>query len=131
MSAAKKELMEGFIVGDRYQITGLLRKNAHKNVYICKDLNDDQRSFVLKTLNSFDPSVEIPGVWSREISLLHRLRHPHLIPIEDFGMIDEPAALYFIEERVEGRDLVRGTEGVDHPLIRNHCREHIKAFRNN
>ena len=105
--------MEGFVVGQRYQIDGCLRMGSVKSTYTCKDLEKTQTCLILKIIDLSKSTAESPGIWSQDFSLLRRLRHPHLARIVDFGKVENANALYFVEERIKGKDLCLGTEGLD------------------
>ncbi len=113
MNTANIGSLEGCILADRYQIEQCLRSDAFKCTYSCKQLNEDHRHLILKRIHYSQSASFNPGEWSREFSLLHRLRHPNFVPLLDFGIMENPTSLYFIEEWIEGKDLVSGTEGME------------------
>jgi serine/threonine protein kinase len=101
---------EGSIIGERYKIESCLKEDILKSTYSCIDLYDDQKLLVLKTVNCSETLSQIPWDWSRNLSLLCRIRHPHFSRLIDFGVMENPSHLYFIEEWITGEDLFKGTE---------------------
>jgi transcriptional regulator with GAF, ATPase, and Fis domain/tetratricopeptide (TPR) repeat protein len=113
MNPAQRQIREGLIVGDHYRIEEPLRKDGRADVYACRDLFDEKTKVVIKILHSPATAPGAIGNTGREFSLLKKLRHPNLVRILDFGILEGSGGLFLIEEWVKGRDLYAGTEGID------------------
>jgi transcriptional regulator with GAF, ATPase, and Fis domain len=117
MGAARRQLREGLTINDRYQIEGLLGVGELGEVYGCRDIRDEKSRIVAKTLCSLDFVPGEENALSREFSLLQRLRHAHLARILDFGMLEGSGELFWIGERVDGKDFYAGTDGMNGAAI--------------
>jgi Nif-specific regulatory protein len=113
MSAAQNQIREGFILDGRYQIEEMLQLGEMENAYTCRDLDVSNTKLIAKILFSVTGDSGSAGSSCRELSLLRRLRHPNLVRILDFGIIEGAGSLFLIEELVEGMDVYAGTESMD------------------
>ena len=113
MGAAQGQLKEGLIAGFRYQIEELLGFGETGDVYACRDLRGDKSRLVIKILSPVSAVSESTETLSRELELMRRLRHPNLVRILDFGIMENCRELYLIEDRVDGPDLYSVTAGMD------------------
>jgi transcriptional regulator with GAF, ATPase, and Fis domain/tetratricopeptide (TPR) repeat protein len=113
MNAVKGQLKEGLIVGFRYQIEELLGFGDTGDVYACRDLGGDKANLVIKILSPHATVSDHTEGLSRELALMQRVRHPNLVRILDFGVIENSRELFLIEERIDGKDLYSGTMGMD------------------
>jgi transcriptional regulator with GAF, ATPase, and Fis domain len=113
MSMARRQLREGLIISDHYHVEGLLGIGEIGDVYACRDTRNEKSKIVIKTLCSLEVSPGEQSSLSREFSLLQRLRHPNLVRLLDFGVLESSGEMFWIEERVEGKDVYAGTEGMD------------------
>ncbi|PYU98994.1 MAG: hypothetical protein DMG10_26630, partial [Acidobacteria bacterium] len=93
------------IVGDRYRVERILGQGGLGMVYLARDLTNGDMPVALKVLASRKPAEAELSTLRQEFSLLSRLRHPNLIRILDFGLIDGSHNPYLVEEYVEGQDL--------------------------
>jgi Nif-specific regulatory protein len=119
MDKHPKNLREGLIVGNRYQIGRRLEIGGVGDSYLCRDLNEADERLLVKILCPVrSPSPETDS-WSRDLSMLCRLRHPGLVRIMDFGLIDGSGELFLVAERIDGRDVYTATEGLDTQEILN------------
>ena len=98
-------LKAGSIVGDRYPVERILGQGGLGMVYLARDLTNGDMPVALKVLASRKPAEAELSTLRQEFSLLSRLRHPNLIRILDFGLIDGSHNPYLVEEYVEGQDL--------------------------
>jgi Nif-specific regulatory protein len=112
MSAAQNHIREGLILGGRYQIEDMLGTGELKKTFTCRELYGAKSKLAAKILFSTTMDTRSTGLVGRELSLLKRLRHPNLIRILDFGIIEGTGALFLIEELVQGRDAYAGTEAM-------------------
>ncbi len=113
MNSGQKQLREGLIIGDHYQIEGLLGLGDAGDVYTCRDLDGGKARLVIRTLGAAAPAIGDMAASSRVFSLLQRLRHPNLVRILDFGIVESIGTLFLVEEWIEGKDLYSATDGMD------------------
>jgi serine/threonine-protein kinase len=86
----------------RYVIEGELGHGATAAVYLARDLKHG-RHVALKVLRP-DLAASLESArFLREIRLLARLQHPHILPLFDSGEHD--GALFYVMPRVEGETL--------------------------
>ncbi len=86
----------------RYVIEGELGHGATAAVYLARDLKHG-RHVALKVLRP-DLAASLESArFLREIRLLARLQHPHILPLFDSG--EEDGALFYVMPRVEGETL--------------------------
>ncbi len=112
MTTVRIKSMEGSVVGERYRAIKCLKTGAVKNTYSCRDIKETQGRLVLKIIHTPQSFRETLRAWSRDFSLLQRLRSSRFARIWDFGKIENSGALYFVEERIGGKDFYYGTEGL-------------------
>ncbi|MBI4574807.1 MAG: tetratricopeptide repeat protein [Planctomycetes bacterium] len=102
-------------------------------VYEVADRLEGDRRVALKTM---DPRADIPGVedfFRHEFSALARLRHPNVVTVHDYGVVEGTGRCFFTMDLVEGQDLFQATRGLGwpevHPLVVQVCRglEYIHA----
>jgi len=129
MGAAQGQLKEGLIAGLRYRIEELLGFGETGDVYACRDLGGDKSKLVIKILSPISAVSERTEILGREFALMRRLRHPNLVRILDFGIMENSRELFLIEERVDGPDLYSGTAGMDFDEILFFCVEILKALQ--
>ena len=72
---------------DRYPITRRLAVGGMAEVYLARDLRHD-REIVIKALRPELSTATSVERFVREISLLARLQHPHILPLLDSGEIE-------------------------------------------
>jgi len=110
MRIAQRRIDEGAIVGEHYRIHKYLGMGALGKVYACRDIHEGKSELILKVLNSLftQPVNSMP--FNNVISFLQRVRHPNLIRIMDFGLIDGSGELFLVEEFINGRNLNAGRE---------------------
>lgn len=116
MNTAYRQIREGLIVGTRYEIERLVRVGDASDVYACRDLDDNKPVTLVRILRSRAAGSARITEYSREFCLLQKLRHPNLIRVLDFGMLEGSEELYLVQEHVNGDDLYGATEGM--PLER-------------
>jgi serine/threonine protein kinase len=111
MSAARRQFHEGFVISGHYQIENLMAIGDTSDLYGCHEMGKE-KTLALKVFRNVTPNSKNAAQFGRVISFLQRLRHPGLGRILDFGLIDNSGKLYFVEELIEGADIVSATEGM-------------------
>jgi len=92
-------------VGSRYQIEELLGRGGMACVYRALDVASGQR-VALKQLRSSSaaPEQAHAALFEREFQTLMQLRHPHVISVYDYGLLDDGSP-YYTMELLDGGDL--------------------------
>ncbi len=106
---AEDRLRDGAVLADRYEITGLLGAGGFALVYRARQLNIN-RPVALKILNApNNPQARIAYQerFLREAQTAALIRHPNVVTIHDFGIIEDPGDRrpYIVMELLEGHDL--------------------------
>jgi serine/threonine protein kinase/Flp pilus assembly protein TadD len=86
----------------RYHLDRELGRGGMATVYLATDLRHDRR-VALKVLHPELSSALGPDRFLREIKLVARLNHPHIVPLFDSG--DAGGHLYYVMPVVEGETL--------------------------
>src|SRR3712207_2833653 len=89
-------------VAEHYAIERELGRGAHATVYLARDRKHG-REVALKVLRPDLAAAVGAERFEREIRLLARLHHPHILPLFDSGQAG--GALYYVMPRVEGESL--------------------------
>ena len=85
-----------------YDIEREIGQGAFATVYLARDLKHE-RKVAVKVLHA-DPTSETGELrFIREIRLLARLQHPHILPLHDSGHVE--ALLYYVMPYVSGETL--------------------------
>lgn len=106
------EFEPGYVIDDRYEVREPLGEGGFAVVYEAFD-RTIERPIALKVLNIEQLSqggqqVElIRKRFLREARLAAKIRHPNVIEIYDFGVLDESEQPYMMMEFLEGKDLDR------------------------
>jgi DNA-binding SARP family transcriptional activator len=101
--------------GERYRIERELGRGSMATVYLARDLKHD-RDIALKVLRP-ELALSTEGTrFLREIAILAKLQHPHILPLFDSGMITLPGRSpnpYYVMPFVRGDSLreLLGAEG--------------------
>jgi serine/threonine protein kinase/tetratricopeptide (TPR) repeat protein len=96
-----EEALRAALAG-RYQIERELGRGGMATVYLARDLRHD-RDVALKVMRPELATNLGADRFLREIRLVARLSHPHILPLFDSGEAD--GNLYYVMPRVEGRSL--------------------------
>ena len=113
MRAIQGQHKEGLVVGNRYQIEEFWGMGGHGPVYGCRDLSGAKSKLLLKTMPFINSTLDGRQELCRNLSLLQRLRHPNIVRILDFGIIENSGELFLIEERLYGTDVYSATVGME------------------
>jgi len=89
-------------VAEHYAIERELGRGAHATVFLARDRKHG-REVALKVLRPDLAAAVGAERFQREIRLLARLHHPHILPLFDSG--EAGGALYYVMPRVEGESL--------------------------
>jgi DNA-binding SARP family transcriptional activator len=87
---------------DRYQVEREIGRGRWSTVYLAHDVKH-RRPVALKVLHREATSSRDGQRFARELLLLARLRHPHILPLYDSGQVG--GLLYYVTPYVEGGSL--------------------------
>ena len=96
-------LVRDEIIGGRYLVIAELGRGGMSIVYRANDLVLDQH-VALKLLRSSDEELRNLLFLQQEFRAMARLRHPRLVQVFDYGVLDTGTA-YFTMELLPGTDL--------------------------
>jgi predicted Ser/Thr protein kinase len=93
------------LVNQRYRLVRTLGKGGMGSVHLARDATMGDREVALKILQpeALDP-VSVDR-FKDEFRSLARLRHPNLVEVYDFGVVEETGRHFLSLEYIEGRDL--------------------------
>ncbi len=97
------------IVGNRYRVERLLGQGGLGKVFLARDLLAGEARVALKILASSRPDEVKAQTLRQEFSLLSRLRHPNLVRILDFGLLNDAGGPFLVEEFVDGQDIYQAS----------------------
>jgi serine/threonine protein kinase len=89
-------------LGDRYEIEREIGAGGMATVYLARDLKHD-RQVALKVLRPELAATLGPDRFPREIRIVAKLQHPHVLPLHDSG--ESGGFLYYVMPYVEGGSL--------------------------
>ena len=89
-------------LADRYALERLIARGGMASVYLGRDLKHD-RAVAVKVLRPELGALLGAERFLREIKLVARLQHPHILPLYDSGEAD--TLLYYVMPYVEGESL--------------------------
>ncbi len=89
-------------LGDRYSIEREIGAGGMATVYLARDLKHD-REVALKVLRPELAATLGPDRFPREIRIVAKLQHPHVLPLHDSG--ESSGFLYYVMPYVEGESL--------------------------
>ncbi len=89
-------------LADRYAIEREIGSGGMATVYLARDLKHD-RQVALKVLRPELAATLGPDRFPREIRILAKLQHPHVLPLLDSG--ESAGFLYYVMPYVEGESL--------------------------
>src|SRR6266536_4536899 len=98
-------VLETIVVSDRYTIARELGRGGMAVVYLARDRKHD-RPVAIKVLRPEIVAGETAQRFLREIQILSRLQHPHILPLLDSGATDETQPRpFYVMPYVEGETL--------------------------
>lgn len=110
MNSAQKQFREGTVVCGHYRVEQYLGEGDMGSTYLCRDIAGPQNRVAVKILEHGAYSPEPASASSEDFSLLRQLRHPNLVQILDFGVLEGSENLYLVHEWVQGKNLFLATE---------------------
>ena len=102
----------GAVIAGRYQIQRELGRGGMATVYLAHDIRHD-RQVALKFIHAEVADGQATERFRREIALLARLQHPHILPLYDSG--EWEGALYYVMPYIAGESM-RGRIKREGPL---------------
>src|SRR5690349_5324211 len=102
---AKTAVLQAVTVTERYTIDQELGRGGMAVVYLARDRKHD-RPVAIKILRPEIVAGEAARRFLREIQILARLQHPHILPLLDSGTTGEkPSRPFYVMPYVEGESL--------------------------
>src|SRR5688572_31824413 len=92
----------GEVFAERYEILAHLGRGGMGAVYRVRDMQDESER-ALKVLHATAEDENAAVRFRREIEILSRIKHPGIVEIYDFGVVDD--RMYFTAELIDGDDL--------------------------
>jgi eukaryotic-like serine/threonine-protein kinase len=92
----------GAVIAGRYRIERELGRGGMATVYLAHDIRHD-RLVALKFIHAEVADRQATERFRREIALLARLQHPHILPLYDSG--DSNGALFYVMPYIAGESL--------------------------
>lgn len=92
----------GEVFAGRYEIISPLGRGGMGAVYRVRDMKDESQR-ALKVLHATAEDDNAAVRFRREIEILSRIKHPGIVEIYDFGVVDD--RMYFTAELIDGDDL--------------------------
>ncbi len=99
-------LKPGTTVSDRYRVSRILGHGELGCSYLCRDLAEGDAFVVLRTLTEWDVTGGVNAL-RLDLSALSRFRHPNLVHILDFGVMERGAVPYVVRAFVDGKDILQ------------------------
>ncbi len=94
----------GVLIADRYRLGGILGTGGMGAVYRAEDERLHGRPCAIKVLSSVSPSPADQRRFEREISIIARLRSPHIVQVFDTGTLPD-GGTFIVMELLEGETL--------------------------
>ncbi|MEO6209099.1 MAG: serine/threonine-protein kinase [Gemmatimonadaceae bacterium] len=92
----------GAVIAGRYQMEREIGRGGMATVYLAHDIRHD-RLVALKFIHAEVADAQATERFRREIALLARLQHPHILPLYDSGEWD--GALFYVMPYIAGESL--------------------------
>jgi eukaryotic-like serine/threonine-protein kinase len=94
--------VSGTVLLDRYVLTREIGRGGMATVYLADDRKHERQVAVKVLMPELSAEIESER-FAREIKLVARLQHPHILPLYDSGELD--GAFFFVMPFVEGESL--------------------------
>ena len=101
-------LKSGATVDNRYRVERLLGRGELGCAYLCRDLTDQESFVALRPLTDWSGAGGLAGL-RQELSFLSRFRHPHLVHLIDFGVMEHGQTPYVVRHFAAGVDIFQGS----------------------
>ncbi len=101
-------LKSGATVDHRYRVERLLGRGELGCTYLCRDLNEQESLVALKPLTEWSGAGGLTGL-RQELSFLSRFKHPHLVHLMDFGVMERGQTPYVVRQFAAGVDIFQGS----------------------
>jgi eukaryotic-like serine/threonine-protein kinase len=98
----EKGPVPGAVFAERYRITAIAGRGGAAVVYRARDLKHD-RDVALKVLHGELTQSSSAERFAREVGIVARLVHPHILPLYDSGDCD--GCFYYVTPFIEGESL--------------------------
>jgi serine/threonine protein kinase len=100
-------LSAGRLLGDKFEIMGVLGEGGTGIVYDARRITEDDRVALKVVHPHLAGDKQIRGRFTREASILRRLEGKHLCPLIDFGELSDPrrpdsGLLYMVLPKIDG-----------------------------
>src|SRR5215208_7013461 len=95
------------LLGDRYRLEREIGRGGMAIVWLARDLKLD-RDVAVKVLLGELAFAMGPERFRREINVVSRLSHPHILPIDDYGELD--GHLFYVMPFISGETLHKRLE---------------------
>jgi serine/threonine protein kinase len=96
-----KSLPPGTIIEDLYRVEGVIGEGGMATVYAAQNVETGERVAV-KVL---DPRTK--DGFLRELLLAARVKHPNVVRVHDYGLMNDPETPYLVMDLLEGKTLLR------------------------
>jgi len=104
MRAQECELSNN-VINDLYYIEGLLAKGGMGQVLLCQHLRREMKVVMKLMLREADSRDAAFQRFMQECKVTHKLKHPNLVKVLDYGILLEGFKPYLVMELVEGQSL--------------------------
>src|SRR6266508_33347 len=103
--SASRSVLKSIPIGDRYTVERELGRGGMAMVYLARDRKHDRR-VAIKVLRPEIVDGETGQRFLREIQILSRLQHPHILALLDSGSTDESQPRpFYVMPYVDGETL--------------------------
>lgn len=93
------------LLNHRYRILETLGQGAMGQVFLVEDILREGVPLALKTVRADLLTETKLEQFKLEFAALQQLRHPNLVQVFDFGVLDDTGGYYYTMQHVPGRDL--------------------------
>ena len=101
-------LKSGATVDNRYRVERLLGRGELGCTYLCRDLTEQESLVALRPLTEWSGAGGLTGL-RQELSFLSRFKHPHLVHLMNFGVMERGQTPYVVRQFAAGVDIFQGS----------------------